>query len=114
MIRTYAPHAQRVVFETGPQSSFYYALTSEDVPAICIEARHAHKVLNETLNKTDANDADGLAQLAEGFYSWRRKVSAISSPGFSLPQTSLPARGFPAFHDFSRQLLQPWSRMQRF
>jgi hypothetical protein len=27
------------------------------------------KVLNETLNKTDANDADGLAQLAEaGFY----------------------------------------------
>lgn len=36
---------------------------------ICIEARHAQKILNETLNKTDANDADGLAQLAEaGFY----------------------------------------------
>lgn len=38
-------------------------------PAICIEARHAQKVLNETLNKTDSNDADGLAQLAEtGFF----------------------------------------------
>ncbi|AEH81204.1 hypothetical protein SM11_pC0131 (plasmid) [Sinorhizobium meliloti SM11] len=38
---------------------------AEGAPAICIEARHAHKVLSETLNKTDANDADSLAQLAE-------------------------------------------------
>ncbi|RDL47475.1 hypothetical protein BLJAPNOD_06315 [Ensifer sp. M14] len=69
-IRKHAPHAKRVVFETGPLSTwFYHALTAEGVPAICIEARHAQKVLNETLNKTDANDADGLAQLAEaGFY----------------------------------------------
>jgi len=69
-IRKHAPHARRVVFETGPLSTwFYHALTNEGFPAICIEARHAQKVLNETLNKTDANDADGLAQLAEaGFY----------------------------------------------
>ena len=59
-----------MVFETGPLSTwFYHALSDERVPAICIEARHAQKILNETLNKTDANDADGLAQLAEaGFY----------------------------------------------
>jgi len=70
IIRKQAPMAKRVVFETGPLSTwFYHALTSEGVPAICIEARHAQKILNETLNKTDANDADGLAQLAEaGFY----------------------------------------------
>ncbi len=70
IIRKKAPRAQRVVFETGPLSTwFYHALTGEGLPAICIEARHAQKVLNETLNKTDANDADGLAQLAEaGFY----------------------------------------------
>jgi len=70
LIRKHAPHAKRVVFETGPLSTwFYHALTTEGAPAICIEARHAQKVLNETLNKTDANDADGLAQLAEaGFY----------------------------------------------
>jgi len=70
IIRKRAPHARRVVFETGPLATwFYHALTTEGVPAICIEARHAQKVLNETLNKTDANDADGLAQLAEaGFY----------------------------------------------
>ena len=70
LIRKHAPHARRVVFETGPLSTwFYHALMAEGVPAICIEARHAQKVLNETLNKTDANDADGLAQLAEtGFF----------------------------------------------
>lgn len=70
IIRKRAPLAKRVVFETGPLSTwFYHALTSAGVPAICIEARHAQKILSETLNKTDANDADGLAQLAEaGFY----------------------------------------------
>jgi transposase len=70
VIRKQAPQAKRVVFETGPLATwFYHALTAEGVPAICIEARHAQKILNETLNKTDANDADGLAQLAEaGFY----------------------------------------------
>ena len=63
IIRKHAPHAKPVVFETGPLSTwFYHALTAEGIPAICIEARHAQKVLNETLNKTDANDADGLAQ----------------------------------------------------
>ncbi|AMK25544.1 IS110 family transposase [Sphingobium sp. TKS] len=69
-IRKHAPSARRVVFETGPLSTwFFHALTAEGVPAICIEARHAQKILDETLNKTDANDADGLAQLAEaGFY----------------------------------------------
>ena len=47
MIRKKAPRAQRVVFETGPLSTwFYHALTSEGLPAICIEARHAQKVLN--------------------------------------------------------------------
>jgi transposase len=80
MIRKHAPHTKRVVFETGPLSTwFYHALTAEGVPAICIEARHAQKVLDETLNKTDANDADGLAQLAEaGFYKAVR-VKAFDS-----------------------------------
>ena len=69
-IRQRAPQAKRVVFETGPLSVwFYHELSAAGLPAICIDARHAQKVLNETLNKTDANDADGLAHLAEvGFY----------------------------------------------
>jgi transposase len=48
---------------------FYPALKEEGLPAICIDARHAKAALDMATNKTDANDADGLAQLAEvGFY----------------------------------------------
>lgn len=70
MIRKRAPEARRVVFETGPLSVwFYHALTAEGMPAICIDARHAKAALDMAANKTDANDADGLAHLAEiGFY----------------------------------------------
>lgn len=70
VIRKRAPHAKRVVFETGPLSVwFYHALTAEALPAICIDARHAKAYLDMAANKTDANDADGLAHLAEvGFY----------------------------------------------
>ncbi len=70
MIRKHAPEARRVVFETGPLSVwFYHALTAEGMPAICIDARHAKAALDMAANKTDANDADGLAHLAEiGFY----------------------------------------------
>ena len=70
VIRKRAPQAKRVVFETGPLSVwFYHALNAEELPAICIDARHAKAALDMSPNKTDANDADGLAQLAEvGFY----------------------------------------------
>jgi transposase len=70
VIRKQAPAAERVVFETGPLSVwFYHALRAEGHPAICIDARHAKAALDMAPNKTDANDADGLAHLAEvGFY----------------------------------------------
>jgi transposase len=70
LIRNRAPAAKRVVFETGPLSVwFYHALRAEGVPAICIDARHAKAALDMAANKTDANDADGLAHLAEvGFF----------------------------------------------
>ena len=70
LIRKRAPAVKRVVFETGPLSVwFYHSLRTEGLPAICIDARHAKAALDMAANKTDANDADGLAQLAEvGFF----------------------------------------------
>lgn len=70
VLRKHASAAERVVFETGPLSVwFYHALCAEGMPAICIDARHAKAALDMAPNKTDANDADGLAHLAEvGFY----------------------------------------------
>lgn len=70
VIRKQAPNVSCVVFETGPLSVwFYHALTAQGVPAVCIDARHAKAALDMAANKTDVNDADGLAHLAEvGFY----------------------------------------------
>ena len=70
LLRKHAPSAKRVIFETGPLSVwFYHALCAQGFPANCIDARHAKSALDMAANKTDANDADGLAHLAEvGFY----------------------------------------------
>ena len=68
LLRKHSPAPKRVIFETGPLSVwFYHGLTAEGLPAICIDARHAKAALDMAANKTDANDADGLAQLAEVF-----------------------------------------------
>lgn len=90
LIRKRAPAAKRVVFETGPLSVwFFHALTAEGMPAICIDARHAKAALDMAANKTDANDADGLAHLAEvGFY---REVR-VKSFDSMLTRTLVAAR----------------------
>ena len=91
LIRKHAPCVERVVFETGPLSIwFYHALSAEGLPAICIDARHAKAALDMAANKTDANDADGLAHLAEvGFYRTVR-VKGFDS---MLTRTLVAARG---------------------
>jgi hypothetical protein len=90
VIRKRAPNAERVVFETGPLSIwFYHALTREGLPAICIDARHAKAALDMARNKTDANDADGLAHLAEvGFY----RAVRVKSFDSMLTRTLVAAR----------------------
>lgn len=46
--------------------------TLRDLPAICLDARQAHAVLGQMHNKTDANDAAMLADLARtGFWAPR-------------------------------------------
>src|SRR6195952_5196981 len=90
LIRKHAPAPKRVVFETGPLSVwFFHALTAEGLPAICIDARHAKAALDMAANKTDANDADGLAHLAEvGFY----KEVRVKGFGSMLTRTLVAAR----------------------
>lgn len=65
-----APGLCRVVLETGPLSAFlYHGLYDRGTPVTCICARHAKGVLSTRVNKSDAHDAEGLAQLARtGWY----------------------------------------------
>lgn len=71
------------------RSRFFHALAAEGIAAICIDARHAKAALDMAANKTDANDADGLAHLAEvGFY----KEVRVKSFDSMLTRTLVAAR----------------------
>jgi len=73
MLRRRAPDAAKVGLETGPTSTWlWHELRAAAVPAICIDARHAQAALSMRLNKTDRNDAAGLAQLMR--MGWYREV----------------------------------------
>lgn len=65
-----APHAERVGFETGAMSSWlWHELKLIGLPVVCIDARHAHAALSVRMNKSDENDARGLAELIRiGWY----------------------------------------------
>ena len=91
LICKHAPDVERVVFETGPLSIWFdHALSAEGLPAVCIDARHAKAALDMAPNKTDANDADGLAHLAEvGFY----RVVRVKGFDSMLTRTLVAARG---------------------
>ena len=68
-----APSAALVVLETGGQSSWLHReLTALGIPAVIVDARRAKAALSCRMNKTDANDAEGLAQLART--GWYRRL----------------------------------------
>ena len=55
---------RRVGLESMSMASWLYeGLARAGLPVICIESRHAHGVLKARLNKTDRNDARGIAEL---------------------------------------------------
>jgi len=54
----------RVGLEAGPLSQWLFnGLAEAGIPALCIETRHAKAYLKAQINKTDRNDARGLAQM---------------------------------------------------
>lgn len=54
----------RIGLEAGPLSQWIYAgLVDMGLPAICVETRHMHAALSARINKTDRNDARGIAQM---------------------------------------------------
>lgn len=76
-VRRRAPHAARIALETGPMSAWHYrSLAALGLPVVCIDARHAKAALAMQLNKTDANDAVGLAQIVRT--GWYREVAVKS------------------------------------
>jgi transposase len=64
VLRNAAYRFKRIGLEAGPLSQWLFsALAEEDFPVICVETRHMRAVLKAQINKTDRNDARGIAQM---------------------------------------------------
>ena len=78
LLRKRAPHAERIGFETGAMSSWlWHELKRVGLPVVCIDARHAKAALSVRMNKSDENDARGLAELVR--VGWYREVKVKSA-----------------------------------
>src|SRR5437879_9180373 len=55
---------KRIGLEAGPLSQWLFsALADAGLPVVCVETRHMRAVLQAQINKTDRNDARGMAQM---------------------------------------------------
>src|ERR1700686_4704977 len=69
-IKSHAPHVARVGLETGATATWLWTeLNKLGLPVICIDARHAKAILKMQINKSDRNDAVGIARIMQcGWY----------------------------------------------
>jgi len=85
-----APGVQRVGLESGPTSVWLWReLAQRGLPVICIDARHARAALSMQINKSDRNDAAGIARIMQT--GWYREVQ-IKSPASHATRAVLNSR----------------------
>ena len=64
VLKTGSYRFKRIGLEAGPLSQWLYsALAEANLPVICVETRHMRAVLKTQINKTDRDDARGIAQM---------------------------------------------------
>jgi len=79
-VRSKAPGALRIGLETGPTTTWLWTeLRRLGLPVICIDARHAKAVLNMQINKSDRNDAAGIARIMQTGWFKEVRVKDIDS-----------------------------------
>jgi transposase len=89
-IHRHAPQVARIGLESGPLSLWHWhALKQAGLPVVCLDARHAKAALSLQLNKSDRNDARGLAQIVRT--GWYREV-IVKSFDSQLLRSLLTAR----------------------
>jgi transposase len=76
-IEARAVSALRIGLETGPTTTWlWHELRALGLPVICIDARHAKAALSLQINKSDRNDAVGLARIMQ--CGWYKEVQVKS------------------------------------
>ncbi len=77
VVRGHAGGDAHVGLETGPMTPWLvHELRGRGLDITCLDARHARAALKMQLNKTDQNDAEGLAQVMRT--GWYRSVHVKS------------------------------------
>src|SRR6195952_2678808 len=76
-LRRHAGDEARIGIETGPMTPWLvHELRGRGLDVVCLDARHASAALKMQMNKTDQNDAEGLAHLMRT--GWYRPVHVKS------------------------------------
>jgi transposase len=77
LMRLHAGEDARIGVETGPMTPWLvHELRSRELNVTCLDARHVSAALKMQMNKTDQNDAEGLAQVMRT--GWYRPVHVRS------------------------------------
>jgi transposase len=89
-IKSYAPNVVRIGLETGPTATWLWTeLRKQGLPVICIDARHAKAALKMQINKSDRNDAVGIARIMQcGWYKEVRVKESRQSRDQGPPRQS--------------------------
>ena len=90
---------KRIGLEAGPLSQWLFsALAEAELPVICVEMRHMQAVLKAQINKTDRNDARGIAQMMRVVIGDIRNVTGHCAwlvLSCSISCSTVPAREAP-------------------
>lgn len=82
-IRAKAAQAIRIGLESGPTSTWLWNdLDARGLPVICIDARHAKAALKMQINKSDRNDAFGIARIMQ--CGWFKQVCIKSADSHAI------------------------------
>ena len=77
LVRRHAGDDARIGIETGAMTPWLvHELRNLGLEVVCLDARHARAALEMQINKTDQNDAEGLAQIVRT--GWYRSVHVKS------------------------------------
>ena len=77
VVKGHAGEDARIGVETGPMTPWLvHELRARQLDVTCLDARHASAALKMQMNKTDQNDAEGLAQIMRT--GWYRPVHVKS------------------------------------
>src|SRR6202011_2489780 len=81
LVRRHAGHDARIGIETGAMTPWLvHELRNLGLEVVCLDARHARATLKMRINKTDQNDAEGLAQIVRTWLVPVRSPQVVRKP----------------------------------